>query len=90
MLIGRIPGATRFLGAPANWNEQTDTHCAVLPILDYDVDGNNVMASAWEPTPDEIAAIVAGAKVHLHIWGSGHPVVAMTVGQPPSDEGAAP
>ncbi|WP_206185849.1 hypothetical protein [Sphingosinicella sp. BN140058] len=40
------------------------------------------MVSAWEPTPAEVAAIAAGAKVLLRIVGQGHPPVAVYVGDP--------
>lgn len=86
MLAARIPGATRCLGAPANWNEEKDGLCGVLPILDTIIDGHNVMVSAWEPTPEELVALAAGGKVYLHIYGTVHPVVAVGVGQPPEVE----
>jgi hypothetical protein len=38
------------------------------------------MVSCWEPTPAELAAINAGESIRLWIAGTGHPVVAMTVG----------
>jgi hypothetical protein len=44
---------------------------------------NGVITSAWEPTPDEIAAIVAGVKIHLHLLGNTHPPVVLTVGDTP-------
>lgn len=37
--------------------------------------------SAWEPTPDEIALIAAGAPIYLWVWGTGHPPVMLTVGE---------
>ena len=83
MLIRRIMGATRFLGAPPNWNPETDGHCGTLPVLDTQDDkGNRWMISAWEPTPEEIAALAAGAPIYLHIAGVAHPVVGMSVGEP--------
>jgi hypothetical protein len=87
MMICRIPGATRNLGAPADWDGKTDPHCSVLPILDHQVGGRNVMTSAWEPTPEELAALNAGAKILLSIFGTGHPVVSLGVGEPPEAGG---
>lgn len=82
MLIGRIHGATRYLGKPPDWDDSKGVHCGSLAILDMEAaNGDNVMVSAWLPTPDEVARIVAGKPVHLHVWGIGHPPVALTVGE---------
>jgi hypothetical protein len=40
------------------------------------------MVSAWEPTPAEMEAIAAGAKVMLRVVGMGHPPVMLYVGNP--------
>lgn len=78
MLIGRIDGATRSLGKPEDWPEGKP--CQVLHIRDIEIDnGDNVMASAWVPTPDEAKALGEGAHIHLWVWGKGHPPVAITV-----------
>lgn len=84
MLINRIEGATRYLGAPEGWTPEKDGDCAHLAIVDVKVQGGqNVMVSSWQPTPDEIAAIQAGAPIYLHVWGSMHPPVAVAVGPAP-------
>lgn len=84
MLIARIDGATRVLGQPVDWNEERDGKCAGLPIRDQVVGGQRVMVSAWTPTPDELAAIAAGAHVLLFVWSVGHPPVSIGVGEVPT------
>lgn len=80
MIPKRIAGATRYLGAPAGWEPEKDGDCSHLAIADVRLDGGqNVMASAWEPTPSELAALNAGGTVRLYIWGVGHPPVAIGV-----------
>ncbi|WP_440221849.1 hypothetical protein ACQQ2N_12200 [Dokdonella sp. MW10] len=84
MLINRIDGATRYLGAPAGWKPEDNGECAHLAIVDVEVQGGaNVMVSSWQPTPDEIRAIAAGAPIYLHVWGTAHPPVAVAVGPVP-------
>lgn len=81
MLVGRIPNATRNLGAPIDWNEVTDGICGGLPIKDQPNEyGQNQMISAWEPTPDELTRLAAGARVLLWVVGQVHPPVMVTVG----------
>ena len=45
--------------------------------------GEGVMSSAWEPTPDELQRLNAGATIYLHIMGTQHPPVALEVGEIP-------
>lgn len=42
------------------------------------------MQTAWEPTPDEVAGILAGKPIILTILGTMHPPVSLAVG----DDGA--
>jgi hypothetical protein len=80
MIPKRIAGATRYLGAPKDWNPDKDGDCAHLAIQDAMLDGGTpVMVSAWEPTPGELAALNAGAPVYLQIVGSAHPPVMVWV-----------
>lgn len=81
MLPIRIQGTTRNLGAPENWNPETDGHCSHLPIRDDVIDGLPFMTSRWEPTPDELAALMTGAPVELRILGRAHPVVSLIVAE---------
>lgn len=79
MQAGRIESATRVMGS--GQAEYTG-----LPIRDEVIDCGAplgevpAMRSAWLPTPSEIAAINAGASVHLVILGTVHPPVMVTVG----------
>lgn len=84
MLIARIEGATRNLGAPVSWDRDKDGRCLGLPICDHEGDGGMpLMTSAWTPTPEELARLNAGASVHLTLVGRSHPPVAIEVGDPP-------
>lgn len=78
MLIRRIEGCTRVLGAPKDWNHD-DIRCVGLPIRDVPTDEGNVMISAWEPTPEEIEALQRGESIKLWVFGTGHPAVYITV-----------
>ncbi|MBI1234755.1 MAG: hypothetical protein GC208_09665 [Alphaproteobacteria bacterium] len=83
MQIDTIPGATVMLGAPEGWDPRVDgVECNVLPAI---YDGQRFV-SQWQPTPDEVAAIFAGAPIHLHVYGEGHPPVALSVGPVPGRE----
>jgi hypothetical protein len=55
-----------------------------LPIRDEVVGDVPVMVSAWHPTPKELAAINAGAPVHVCLIGSQHPPIQVSVGDVPA------
>jgi hypothetical protein len=76
MIAGRIADATRVIG-----KSQGYIGLAVKDVLTSDC--VPVMTTAWHPTPDEIARIVAGAPVYLHILGNAHPPVKLSVGDAP-------
>lgn len=84
MEIGRVKGCTRVLGKSQGYYG--------LPIRDEvlndSVTGPNTpaMTTAWFPTPDELAALNAGAPIHLTLIGPGHPPVMMSVGEVPALE----
>ncbi len=78
--IKRIEQATRELGKPADWNENNDPPCGVLPIRDVITPEGPFMISAWEFSPDELLALQNGTTLKLWIRGVAHPVVALTVG----------
>jgi hypothetical protein len=80
MLAGRIENASRVLGAPPNWDHDRDGPCGSLAIRDEPFGGVHSMVSAWYPNEHEIAAIAAGAPIHLRVCTGIHPPVAMTVG----------
>lgn len=64
MIIARIEGFTRELGKSQGYRG--------LPIKDEVHDGTPYMTSAWEPTPQELAALNAGGKVYLRVMGNVH------------------
>jgi hypothetical protein len=84
MLIRRIKGATRVCGKSQGYKG--------LPILDIAVKDEvsgmmvNSMTSAWEPTPDELKRLNAGASVHVSIYGNSPPPMIVTVGSSPDEE----
>ena len=85
MQIGRIEGTTRVLGKAQGY--------LGLPVRDEQVidaatsRNENSMVSAWLPTSDEIAALNAGASVHLRVIGMVHPPVVVSVGEVPANDG---
>lgn len=78
MIISVIKGSTRVLGKSQGY--------LGLPVRDEVRDGVAYMVSAWEPTPDEIAAIQAGAKIEVSIMGTVHPPILLQVGAAPEGE----
>lgn len=80
MMIKRIEGATRVIGKSQGFMG--------LPLRDEvitcTVSGPGVpsMVSAWEPTPEELQRLNAGAPVLLRVLGSAHPPVMIEVGDP--------
>jgi len=76
MQIGRIEGATAVHGKSQGYKG--------LPVRhEKTTDGTPIMVTAWIPTPDELAALAAGASIHVHILGSVPPPMKVTVGEPP-------
>ena len=79
MIIKRIDGHTRDFGAPVDWNGE-DTSCGALPVRDVITPEGPFMISAWEPSPEELEALLRGETIKLWLRGEVHPVVALTVG----------
>lgn len=81
MMIKHIEGATRVLGKSQGYLglplRDELTNCAV------NGEGTPSMVTAWEPTPAEIEAIIAGAPIYLRIIGTAHPPVNIEVGPHP-------
>lgn len=81
MQIAMIERATRIIGKSQGY--------LGLPLRDETInctvggDGTPCMVTAWQPSPDELARLNAGASVHLRILGSMHPPVMVEVGEPP-------
>ena len=82
MQIGRIEGCTRVIGKSQGY--------LGLPLRDIVIDDTvngpqtAAMETAWLPTPDEIAAINAGAPIILRVLGTGHPPVMLYTGKVPA------
>lgn len=81
MQIGMIEGHTRICGEAQGFMG--------LPLRDelLHVDGMgivNEMTSAWIPTPDELAALNAGAAVHVKMWGDSPAPMKVEVGKVPA------
>lgn len=85
MQVGVIEGTTRVVGKSQGYNG--------LPIRDEvtncSVNGPNTpaMITAWLPTPAELAAINAGAPIHVRILGRVPPPMMVMVGSIPGDAG---
>jgi hypothetical protein len=73
MMPRRIQNATHSLGAPKDWDKARG-NCVSLWVRAFP----DFFESAWEPTPDELAALNAGGSVILRVVG-GHPPVALYV-----------
>lgn len=84
MHIGMVEGCTRVIGKSQGYQG--------LPLRDElihcSVNGTNTpaMITAWFPTPEELAALNAGAPVHLRILGMQHPPVMIETGPVPTDD----
>lgn len=81
MQIGRVSGATRVLGKSQGYMG--------LPIRDELInekvngEATPCMVTAWLPTPKELAALNAGAPVHVRILGTVHPPIMVEIGDVP-------
>jgi hypothetical protein len=75
MIINAIEGATRRIGKSQGY--------LGLPLRDEVGPWGLQMVSSWQPTPAEVAAIVAGAPIYLTVLGQGHPPVMLDVGAVP-------
>ena len=77
MISQRILGATRTIGKSQGYLglsvRDTVVNCTV------NGDETPCMETAWEPTPDELARLNAGAPVILRILGTVHPPVMIDV-----------
>lgn len=71
MIPMRIANATHYMGAPKGWEPERDGRCSHLAVRVV----GNVYESAWEPTPDELAALNAGGSVLLRVVGGQPPVM---------------
>lgn len=75
MIIGRIRNSTHVYKGPEGVDNVGDLHVRV-----EEVEGmGRCCVSAWIPTPAELKLLNDGQPIHLHIFGAGHPVVALSV-----------
>lgn len=81
MHAGRIQGATRALGAPADWDKNSQGPCGTLLVRDEKTTAGEAMVSAWFPTPEEIERMKQGAPIYLTLMGRIHPPVSLCVGK---------
>lgn len=72
MIPKRISGANLNLGAPKGWEPEKDGNCIHLAVRLVD---GNIYQSAWEPSPDELAALNAGGSIVLSVVGGQPPVM---------------
>jgi len=86
----RIRGFTRYLGKPSDWRPDDQGPCNHLAIRDEMTTAGHGMTSAWEPLPEEIERIKAGAPILLTVLGAVHPPVAMSVGAALDDNPTTP
>lgn len=86
MQVGCIEGATRIVGKSQGY--------LGLPIRDEviacTVNGGATpaMVTAWVPSPEDLAALNAGASVHVRILGMVPPPMMVMVGPVPADREA--
>lgn len=66
MIVKRIEGANHTFVAEG---------CMDLPVRVAQYEGQQVFESAWEPTPDELAQLNAGASITLAVLGMQPPVL---------------
>jgi len=84
MQIGRVEGCTRVVGKSQGY--------LGLPVRDTlinsTVNGPDTpcMTTAWHPTPKELAALNAGAPVHVQILGRIPPPMMVGVGDIPTED----
>lgn len=78
MKVIYIDGYTNVLGAPQDWNPETNGECFGLPVRQAPYGDTVEFTSAWQPSPDELAALAGGAPILLRVVG-GHPPVSIHV-----------
>lgn len=80
-MIQQIPGATRYIGKSQGYKG--------LPVRDATCNSTvtgpdtPMMETAWQPTPDELVKINAGASIIVQLIGKGHPPIMLEVGPVP-------
>lgn len=67
---------THVFGAPPDWDAEKQGECMGLPVAFDPAAGT--YTSCWVLEPEDIAALAAGGRVYLTIYGF-QPVVALAV-----------
>ena len=80
MIVKMIKGCTRVLGKSQGF--------LGLPVRDELINEavmgpTPAMVTSWEPTPDEISRIGAGAPIIVKILGTAHPPIIVEAGEIP-------
>lgn len=79
MMINAIDGCTRVIGKSQGY--------LGLPVRDQMIEDAGgafpVMVSSWQPAPQELAALIAGAPIHITLHGIHHPPIMVSVGDVP-------
>lgn len=88
MIPIRIAGHTHSWGKPLDWDEEKLGPCATLYArqVQYEETGARGFESAWQPTQEELLAILQGGTIYLRIMMPQHPVVSLWAeAAPPED-----
>jgi len=80
MIPRRIRGATHRWGAPDSMPD-----CVTVSARQEEHDGRAVFALAYEPNPEQLAALNAGGSIILRLWGTVVPH-ALNVEEPPKED----
>ena len=75
-------GANKAYISPKNWDDEAHGKCGDLYTFEGETNGLNVILSAWQPTEEDIARIVAGSPIYLQVVGTVMPPVALTMDYP--------
>ena len=76
----KFPGARR-IGAPQGWDHTLDGECGTIFVTDAvdTLSGQNMMYSVYQPTPEDLCALMSGGAIRLGIMGTAHPVFQLGV-----------
>lgn len=72
---------THVLAAPPNWDAEAQGECLGLPVA-VDASGPTI-TSCWMLDAEDLAALSAGGRVYVTVWGTTQPPIAMTVRREP-------
>lgn len=64
-------GVTHQMTEPVGWDTAKYGPCAALPVRNH----NDIATSVWEPSTADLAMLIQGAKLVLHIYGGQPPVI---------------